>query len=169
MTILLSQLKTERQWRSATGMDKPRFELLLSAFQIAYKRCFERTLADRQSESPQECTLKGYEELLFFTLFSFKADLTHDLLGLICGFDGSNAKRNESMGVTILKSVLSDLGHTPVREFKSVEGFKLYFNKNIKLISDGTEQRRQRPADVQSQKAAYSGKKSSHDKNDDNQ
>lgn len=159
MNISLNQLKTERQWRSATGMDKSRFEILLSAFQVAYERHFNRTLTERQSESPQECTLNGYKELLFFTLFSFKADLTYDLLGLVCGFDGSNAKRNEDVGVSILKSALHDLGHAPVREFKSVEEFKLYFNKNIKLIIDGTEQRRQRPADFQSQKEVYSGKK----------
>lgn len=159
MNISLSQLKTERHWRSATGMDKPRFEKLLSAFQSAYERYFNRTLAERQFDSPQECTLNGYEELLFFTLFSFKADLTYDLLGLVCGFDGSNAKRNEDIGVIILKSALTDLGHTPVREFKSVEDFKNYFTKNIKLIIDGTEQRRQRPSDFQSQKEVYSGKK----------
>lgn len=159
MNISLNQLKTERQWRSATGMDKSRFEILLSAFQVAYERHFNRTLTERQSESPQECTLNGYEELLFFTLFSFKADLTYDLLGLVCGFDGSNAKRNEDVGVSILKSTLHALGHAPVREFKSVEEFKLYFTKNIKLIIDSTEQRRQRPADFQSQKEVYSGKK----------
>jgi hypothetical protein len=159
MNISLSQLKTERHWRSATGMDKPRFDKLLSAFKAAYERHFNRTLAERQVESPQECTLNGYEELLFFTLFSFKADLTYDLLGLVCGFDGSNAKRNEEIGITILKSALHDLGHTPVREFKSALEFKTYFSKNIKLIIDGTEQRRQRPVDFQSQQEMYSGKK----------
>lgn len=159
MNISINQLKTERQWRSATGMDKARFDVLLSAFQSAYERHFNRTLEERQNECPRDCTLNGYTELLFFTLFSFKADLTYDLLGLVCGFDGSNAKRNEEIGVTILKSALLDLGHAPIREFKSVEEFKNYFTKNIKLILDGTEQRRQRPSNYEAQKEVYSGKK----------
>lgn len=159
MNFSVTQLKTERQWRSNTGLDKARFEILLAAFQKAYEQYFSQSIAERQAQSPQDCVVSTYEELLLFTLFSFKADLSYDSLGFVTGFDGSNAKRTEELGVIILQSTLNDLGHTPKREFKSVEEFKAYFNKNIVLILDATEQRRTRPGDYQAQKEVYSGKK----------
>lgn len=159
MNISTANLKTERQWRSVTGMDKPRFDKLLLAFQAAYERHFGQTIEERQANNPQECVVTTYEELLLFTLFNFRADLVYDLLGFVSGFDGSNAKRTEDLGVTILQSTLLELNHTPKREFKTPEEFKEYFKKHTTLIIDGTEQRRQRPANNLAQKEAYSGKK----------
>jgi hypothetical protein len=40
-------------------------------------------------------------ELLLFTLLSLKSGLTLDLLGLMCGMDGSNVKRNQLIGLEI--------------------------------------------------------------------
>lgn len=159
MNLSTANLKTERQWRSATGMDKPRFEKLLTAFQAAYERHFGQTIKERQANNPQECIVATYEELLLFALFSFRADLVYDLLGFVSGFDGSNAKRTENLGVTILQSTLLELNHTPKREFNTLEEFKEYFKKHSTLIIDGTEQRRQRPVNNLAQKEAYNGKK----------
>lgn len=159
MNFSTKNLKTERQWRSSTGMNKPRFDKLLTAFQAAYERHFGQTLSERQANNPQECVVTTYEELLFFTLFSFRADLVYDLLGLVTGFDASNAKRTENVGTTILQKALYELGHAPAREFKNPQEFKGYFKKHTLLIIDGTEQRRQRPAKYEIQKKVYSGKK----------
>ena len=159
MNFTTQNLKTERQWRSSTGMDKPRFDKLLTAFQAAFERHFGQTMQERQANNPQDCVVTSYEELLFFTLFSFRADLVYDLLGLVVGFDSSNAKRTESLGIIVLQEALYELGHTPTREFKTPEEFKEYFKKHVLLIIDGTEQRRQRPTDYLVQKKAYSGKK----------
>lgn len=166
MKLSVTQLKTERQWRSNTGLDKARFETLLVAFQVAYEQHFNQSIAERQAQSPQDCLVSTYEELFLFTLFSCKADLSYDSLGLVSGFDGSNAKRTEELGITILQSTLTNLGHTPKREVKSGEEFKTFFNKNIVLIVDATEQRRTRPGDYQAQKEVYSGKKSPYNKSD---
>ncbi|WP_460958465.1 hypothetical protein [Spirosoma litoris] len=36
MQLLISDLKTERQWRSATGLEQKRFDKLLWLFEKAY-------------------------------------------------------------------------------------------------------------------------------------
>jgi hypothetical protein len=45
--------------------------------------------------------INNKEELLLFTLLSLKSGLTLDLLGLMCGMDGSNVKRNQLIGLEI--------------------------------------------------------------------
>lgn len=75
------------------------------------------------------------------------------------GIDGSNAKRNQELGIKILKNGLDKMGVLPKREFENVEEFKSYFSKENELIIDGIEQRMQRPSDNETQKEHYSGKK----------
>ena len=97
--------------------------------------------------------------LLFFTLFSLKSGLTYDILGFVFKLDVSNAKRNQVLGLEVLKRALGDAGLLPKREFASPEEFGAYFNGHKSIILDGTEQRMQRPSDNEDQKAFYSGKK----------
>lgn len=159
MRISILDLKTDRQWRSSTGYDEPRFRELLSLFEKAYEKINGSSLEEIKSKSPMESRLNSYEELLFFTLFSLKSGLTYDLLGLVTGMDGSNAKRNQQLGISILKEALSLGGYKPKREFKNVEEFKEFFKGTDSIIIDGTEQRIQRPKDIGKQKDSYSGKK----------
>jgi hypothetical protein len=57
MNISINDLKTERQWRSATGYDKQRFTNLLNLFKREYLITFGTTLAERRSDSPKESPL----------------------------------------------------------------------------------------------------------------
>lgn len=159
MKLNISDLKTERQWRSSTGLTKGKFEILLSFFQESYENMYGKTIQERTSESPNSPSITNYSELLFFTLFSLKSGLTYDLLGFVSGIDGSNAKRNQTMGIEILKNALSKIGVLPKRNFESPQDFKTYFEEHKTLILDATEQRVQRPGDNQVQKDFYSGKK----------
>lgn len=159
MKLSITDLKTDRHWRSATGLDKRRFHLLLSFFEKAYQGVFSKTLMERQSECPEQPQLNSYEDLLLFTLFSLKSGLTYDLLGLVTGMDGSTAKRNQEVGLTVLQHTLAMTGHAPKREFKSPEEFQDYFQRHKIVIIDATEQRTKRPGDQQYQKQLYSGKK----------
>lgn len=159
MKLDLETLTTERQWRSATGFSKVKFELLLVHFQESYENIYGKTIEERTSESPNSPSLTTYDNLLFFTLFSLKSGLTYDLLGFVSGMDGSNAKRNQAMGIEILKKALSKLAILPKRNFETPQEFKDYFEQNKTLIIDATEQRVQRPQDNDDQKALYSGKK----------
>lgn len=159
MKLDISDLTTERRWRSSTGLTKEKFEILLVFFQESYEKIYGKTIQERTSESPNNPTITSYANLLFFTLFSLKSGLTYDLLGFVSGIDGSNAKRNQTMGLEILKDALSKIGVLPKRNFESPQDFKTYFEKHKTLILDATEQRVQRPQDNEVQKEYYSGKK----------
>lgn len=159
MKISINDLKNERQWRSATGYKATQFKSLLSIFIRTHLKIFGKTLPEKQADGPKESVIKTEEDLLFFTLFSLKSGLTYDLLGLVVGMDGSNAKRNQDLGITILKTALCDSGHAPVRSFESAAEFEEYFHEYDTLIIDGEEQPIQRPSQEDSQKDNYSGKK----------
>lgn len=159
MKLDILDLTTERQWRSSTGLTKEKFEILLGFFQESYEKIYGKTIQERTSESPNNPTITSYSDLLFFTLFSLKSGLTYDLLGFVSGIDGSNAKRNQTMGIKILKDSLSKIGVSPKRTFDSPQDFKTYFEEHKTLILDATEQRVQRPQDNDVQKTFYSGKK----------
>jgi len=159
MKLKISDLKTERQWRAATGFDQARFEQLLVLFTASYLRLYGKSVAERQAELEVTPSLTSEAELLFFTLFSLKAGLTYDLLGLVCGLDAANAKRNQELGLRVLEQALATAGCLPKRAFKDAAEFAEYLAKEKTLIFDGTEQRTQRPNNDAAQKENYSGKK----------
>lgn len=159
MKLQLSDLKTERQWRAATGYDESRFEKLLVLFTASYLALYGFSVATRQADLEITPSLSSERELLYFTLFSLKAGLTYDLLGLVCGMDAANAKRNQTLGLEVLEHTLRQANCLPKREFKDAEEFSNYLKNEKVLIFDGTEQRTQRPSDNAAQKENYSGKK----------
>ena len=160
MKLQIADLKTERQWRAATGFDQARFEKLLVLFTTSYFILHGRSVAARQAELEVTPSLRSEEELLFFTLFSLKSGLTYDLLGLVCGLDAANAKRNQELGLQVLEEALRAADCLPKREFKNAAEFADYLKNEDTLIFDGTEQRMQRPSEQEAQKDSYSGKKS---------
>ena len=159
MKLSTTDLRTERQWRSATGLDQNRFAKLLFLFEQGYQDLFNQSIEERQFECSGEPHLSTYEDLLLFTLLSLKSGLTYDLLGIVTGMDGSNAKRNHDLGISILQRTLYLSGYKPKREFGSVEEFRKYFENHKVIIIDGTEQRTKRPSDNDYQQEMYSGKK----------
>lgn len=159
MKLSVKDLKTERQWRSATGLDENRFQNLLNLFEREYLESFGRTLAERRADSPKESAVETEEDLLLLTLLGLKSGLTTDLLGLMVGMDGSSAFRNRDTGITLLQSMLCRRGFAPARSFGSVEEFEEYFLKYETLLIDGEEQPIQRPCEEDSQRDNFSGKK----------
>lgn len=159
MKISINDLKTERQWRSATGYDKKRFDALVPLVEKAYLNKYQKTLPQRKADAPKGATINSIEDLLLFTLFSLKADLTYDLLGLVTGMDASNAKRNQDKGISLLQSLLYENKFAPARAFNSVAEFKKHFSQYDTIIIDATELAIQRPTDYDEQKDNFSGKK----------
>ena len=162
MKLSIKDLKTERHWRSSTGYKEIQFKNLLTLFERTYFEMFGKTLPQKKADGPKESVINTIEELLLFTLFSLKSGLTYDLLGFVTGMDGSTAKRNQDLGISILKSMLYEYGFAPVRSFENVEEFEEYFQKYHTLIIDGQEQPIQRPSEEDSQKDNYSGKKKTY-------
>ena len=159
MKLSTDDLKNERQWRSSTGYDQPRFSKLVPLFERTYLKLFGKSLPERQADGPKAAAITSAHDLLFFTLFSLKSGLTYDLLGLVSGMDGATAKRNQQTGITILQSMLFDNNYAPVRSFANLVEFEEYFRQHDTLIIDATEQPIQRPGDQDEQKLNYSGKK----------
>ena len=126
MKLNISDLKTERHWRAATGFDRIRFEKLCVLFTASYVRLHAKPVAQRQAGIEVAPSLTSEEELLFFTLFSLKSGLTYDLLGLVCAMDAANAKRNQELGLRVLEYALATADCLPKREFKSADEFAEY-------------------------------------------
>ena len=151
--------KNARMWSATVGLSQEKFYRLLPLFSAAYGAEFGRPLEDRVADSLKEATFATPEALLVFTLFSLKSGLTYDALGFVYQMDGSNAKRNQEVGLRVLLRTLAEANLLPIRAFSTPEEFYEYFKKESVLIVDGTEQRIQRPGDKEEQKAWYSGKK----------
>jgi hypothetical protein len=159
MKFGITDLKAERQSRAAIGMDKARFFKLLEGFKKSYLDIHGTSLKERQMDNGIEYCINSEEELLLYTLFSLKSGLTYDVLGLVSGMDGSNAKRNQDAGLEILGKTLKTLGCSPKRNFMNKKDFEDFFAGEESLILDASEQGIQRPFDKAQQKLCYSGKK----------
>lgn len=159
MKIVTSDLRNERQWRSATGMNKERFYKLLEGFEKSYLLEYGQRLNERLVKNKRGYCIHNEEELLLFTLISLKSGLTYDLLGLMCGMDMSNVQRNQETGLGVLQATLKMTGDLPKRNFMNIEEFEAYFSEEDTLIIDATEQRTVRPSELREQKNNYSGKK----------
>jgi len=159
MKITTLDLKQDRQWSATIGITKKRFFVLLNHFKNAYFETYKAELSKRKVEVNIGYCINSEEELLLFTLFSLKSGLTYDALGVVCGMSGSNAKRNQEIGLKILTQTLTKLKVMPERKLLTVKDFQEFFKEEKDLIFDATEQRIQRPSDEEQQKETYSGKK----------
>jgi hypothetical protein len=110
---------------------------LLVLFSASYLNLYGESVANRQAELEVTPSLTSEEELLFFTLFSLKSGLTYDLLGLVCGMDAANTKRNQELGLRVLEQSLA-ADCLPKREFKDPAEFAEYLQNEETLIFDGT-------------------------------
>ena len=160
MKLQISDLHADREWNAATGCTQIQFEKLLVLFTASYLELYGRPVAERQAGIEVTPCLSSEKELLFFTLFSLKVGLTYDVLGFVSGMDGSNAKRNQTLGLMVLEHALGAAQCLPRRKFKDAAEFSDYFKQEETLIFDGLEQRVQRPRDDAAQRDCYSGKKS---------
>ncbi|MBB1127464.1 hypothetical protein, partial [Thiospirillum jenense] len=159
MKITTSDLTQDRQWSATLGMTKKRFFVLLEHFKNAYFETYKAELSKRKVEVNIGYCINSEEELLLFTLFSLKSGMTYDVLGVVCGMSGSNAKRNQEIGLKILVQTLTKLKAMPERKLLTVKDFQEFFKEEKDLIIDATEQHTQRPSDDEQQKETYSGKK----------
>lgn len=159
MSISYHSIRTERQWRAATGLNQPQFNKLSQLFAATYQgfhgESFDDIVARRQ-DTPAFATI---EDLLFFVLFSLKSGLTYDLIALSFDVSRSVAFEQQAAGVRLLSMTLQAQGDLPHSEFESLADLEKALERYDELLIDGTEQIRQRPGNQEVQKEDYSGKK----------
>lgn len=159
MGISYTSIRSERQWRASTGLASAQFAKLVGLFGCAYEELLGESLSERQKNQASPATFPTDESLLFFGLFSIKSGLSYDLLEL--GFDlaPSNAHATQGMCLSVLPAALSQGGYLPQRESATEEDFIEHWKAESDILLDATEQRVQRPGNLQDQKELYSGKK----------
>ena len=106
--LQIGHLKTERQWRVATGFDEARFNSLLNVFRIACKQFYGESLPSVQAKLEVTLSVTSEAELLYFTLFSLNAGLTYDLLDIAYGMNPGNAKNLQNLGLEVLQLMSDD-------------------------------------------------------------
>lgn len=158
MSLRLTQLKTDREWRSSTGLSQAKFSQLLTLFTNTYQVVYEVDISEHQANLKKDFVLATYSDLLFYVLFCLKNPTVYDVRGLIFGLSSSTADYNFEKGLTLLEKTLE--AQMPARQFESLTAFLDWVQKHPVLTIDVTEVRIQRPKDNQRQKDTYSGKKS---------
>lgn len=153
------QIRSERQWKSSTGLSQVQFEKLLVYFKETYEFFQGVSLEQSAQRREVDLLLPTYADCLFFVLFQLKNGLCYDNLGLLIGTDDSNAQRNFEKYLQILSYTLERQAVMPKRNFTSIEEFKACLQDEKEIIIDATEQPTQRPVKSDEQKEQYSGKK----------
>lgn len=154
-----TELRSDRQWKSATGLTEARFNFLSNLFKSEYQNLFGKTKQEQALESPNDVIVETEEDLLFLLLFYLKTGMTEDVLGLVFGMERSTFSKNRAIALRVLFNTLNRLGVMPKREFSDVSEFEAYLSSHPEIIIDGTENRVQRPVNQEVQKDFYSGKK----------
>lgn len=164
MSLLKQRPRTPREWQALLGIDNQSFINLVDHFDQTYLHLRGKSLSATIEENPKgkNFLIKSYDDYVFYILFYLKSGVAFDQLAFIFQFELSGAKRNFDTGLSILKATLGNLELLPIRHFDSPDDMSEYFGENRELIIDGTEQRIQRPENVDEQKVFYSGKKKSH-------
>jgi hypothetical protein len=65
MSLRLAQLKTDRAWRSSTGLSQAKFTQLLALFIKTYKVIYEVDMSQHQANLKKEFVFHTYQDLLF--------------------------------------------------------------------------------------------------------
>ena len=74
MNLSIAALRTERQWRSATGLDQKRFAKLLVWFEQAYCQTYGKAIEYRQTECPERPPLIHTQTYYFLLYLPSKQD-----------------------------------------------------------------------------------------------
>jgi hypothetical protein len=161
-----------RDFLAATGLTLTEFAQLLPAFQAAYGTLYPSELTSegqprqRRVGGGAKGILKNADDKLVFILVYQKTNPLPTMHALPFGLGQPQAHYWIHRLLPVLPHALAALGLRPEREAHRVAVSPLVWEGTPDLAIDGTERRRQRPADPTVQKEHYSGKKKAHtDKN----
>ena len=155
--------KHDRIIKSLIGMSRPKFDILATAFSVAYdsiqlERLQRGEIKQVPSGGPKGC-LDTFGKKLFFILYYLKTYPTFDVLGFHFGLSSGHAHNHVEALLPVLLRSLSDLGVLPARSPGTPEEFAQLVERYGDIAIDGLECPCVRPQDETLQKARFSGKK----------
>jgi len=150
-----------------TGLTQAEFESLLPYFQQAWDAYRQQTYQQRPDRQRQygggqlATSLVPIEDKLLFILYYLKAYPLQEILAF--EFDMVQSAANEWIHILspVLQEALDRGGYLPERDPAQVTT-RMETDGDDTYGIDGTERRRQRPCDPQTQQECYSGKKKTH-------
>jgi len=164
--------KKPKELLAATGLRVEEFEELVRVFGPAYAKRYEGEqtvegkVRQRRSGGGGKANLSKIEDKLLFILVYEKTYPLQTMLGLQFGLSQARTNIWIHRLLPLLREVLVTLKLTPERDGQAVADSALAQEGGADLVIDGTERRRQRPKDPQTQRKQYSGKQKAHtDKN----
>lgn len=150
-----------------TSLTQPEFESLLSTFQHVWDAYVQQAYSQRPARERRAgggqlaSTLLATEDKLLFILYYLKAYPLQEILAFEFGMTQSTANEWIHLLSPLLQEALDRGGFLPERDPTQVaHAMELAGDRQYGL--DGTERRRQRPGDVETQRERYSGKKKTH-------
>jgi hypothetical protein len=166
-------LTNNRMIASLIGMSKPKFNLLVKAFEEADRSVQQERYQKGEIKKIQvggdPGHLNTYEKKLFFILYYLKTYPTFDLLGFHFGFSGGHAHTHVTQLLPVLQRALADLKLLPQRTANTPHELRQVIEKYGHIMIDGVECACVRPQDQTEQQARYSGKKKTHGEKPGNQ
>jgi len=155
-----------RVLRALTSLDPAEFEALAEVMerqwqQYRYAHPTTSQPRQRQAGGGRKAALSTGEDKLLFILFYYKTYPLQEVLGFFFGMSQGNACDWIQELSQVLKLALAELDYLPTRQPTALA--KVLAECDTEAVAiDGTERRRQRPGDYETQKDYYSGKKHTH-------
>lgn len=150
-----------------TSLTQPEFDALLVTFQHVWDAYVQftyrqRPLRERRYGGGQQATtLVATDDKLLFILYYLKAYPLQEILAFEFGMAQSTANEWIQVLCPILQEALDRGNFLPERDPVQV-ATALDPARDLQYGIDGTERRRQRPSDPETQQGCYSGKKRAH-------
>lgn len=151
---------------AATGLKREEIEALLVRFGEAYTKQYpaghtlEGKTRQRRVGGGRKGKLACLADKLLFILIYEKTYPLQTMLGLQFGLSQGRVNIWIHRLTPVLQQALAGMGMTPERDAQAVQSSELAHEGGADLVIDGTERRRQRPQDEDTQREQYSGKKS---------
>lgn len=153
-STIYTNLRTDRQYRAATGVSMLEFEAIYGEFQRYYE-----PKQQLPHLSGKIVLLADKREALFFILHYLKAYPTLENMGLYFGMSDATVSGFINLLKPCLKAAVQQQAGSIIRAFANQEEFDKAFEGVEDIFVDVTEIPIERAANQQKQRDHYSGKK----------
>jgi hypothetical protein len=82
MALSYREIRTDRQWKAATGPFRKKICKLVELFSGVMSHSMKQLLKRQVKKSVDDLKFKAYDNMLFFILCSLNGGLTYDVLAL---------------------------------------------------------------------------------------